>query len=201
MTKRQPKYDRTLLGAGNLSSEPGSPDWAIAVRLRIQGFLETQNSNAFHLENMISMMKEREGWRHLTAADGTPFQSYDHFATEKAPFGLGVGSGKIEEIIALRKTAGNPHNSNYCNTRIKSGTVQYYRARLQRDRPDILEALDRGEYPSTRQACIAAGIQKESSNFKKAQTAFEKLTEPERISFLDWAWAATPKKITKLRSA
>ena len=38
-----------------------------------------------------------------------------------------------------------------------STNATYLAARIKRDQPDIAEAVERGEYPSMRQAAIAAG--------------------------------------------
>jgi hypothetical protein len=62
--------------------------------------------------------------------------------------------------------------------------ASYLLRRLKRDCPEVLGALLRGEYPSVRQAAIAAGIVKEPSPLDKARRAFEKLNPVERAQFL-----------------
>jgi hypothetical protein len=52
--------------------------------------------------------------------------------------------------------------------------------RLKRDRPDIAEALGRGEYPSARSAAIAAGIVKVPTRRELAQKAVARLTPSEQ---------------------
>jgi hypothetical protein len=60
-----------------------------------------------------------------------------------------------------------------------SNSNAYLRARLSRDRPDK-ERLDRGEFPSVRQAAIAAGIVKVPTPLEAARRALAKLTPAER---------------------
>jgi len=123
------------------------------------------------------------------------YRIFDRLPTPEQPYGsldamlqAEIGASKDEAVATkLREKAGNPHNSNSSQRIIKGGAnSQYRRARLERDRPDILEAFNRGEYRSLRQAAIAGGIEKERSNLEKAQKAFEKLTKDERETFLIW---------------
>ena len=44
-----------------------------------------------------------------------------------------------------------------CGAPIPGGTSSYFLGRLERDRPDLLDAYRRGEIPSVRQAAIRAG--------------------------------------------
>lgn len=66
-----------------------------------------------------------------------------------------------------------------------TGNKAYTLARLKRSHPDILEALQRGEFPSVRQAAIAAGIVKVPTPLEKAVKAYEKLSDDERKEFLN----------------
>src|SRR4051812_29948365 len=43
----------------------------------------------------------------------------------------------------------------------RGNTADYLAARIKRDRPDIAEAVERGEFKSIRQAALAAGIVKD----------------------------------------
>jgi hypothetical protein len=60
----------------------------------------------------------------------------------------------------LRANGGDRRSVHFqcCDRSLPRGTVAYFRARLQRDRPDLWAAYERGAYSSTRQAAIAAGF-------------------------------------------
>lgn len=59
----------------------------------------------------------------------------------------------------------------------------YLAARIKRDRPDIAERVEAGEFPSMRAAAIAAGIIRQKSIVEKALALVKKMTEAERLEF------------------
>ena len=61
-----------------------------------------------------------------------------------------------------------------------STQASYLRARLKRDAPGILKQLERGAFPSVRQAAIAAGIVKVPSALEKVQKAVQRLSTRRR---------------------
>lgn len=63
---------------------------------------------------------------------------------------------------------------------IKTGTNEYWLGRIARDRPDILEAMKRGEYVSVREVVQAAGWRKAPTAIDRMRTVWEKATEQER---------------------
>lgn len=64
-------------------------------------------------------------------------------------------------------------------------SADYLAARIKRDRPDIAEAVERGEYRSIRQAAIAAGIVKQTTPLDTLRRAWRKASEEERAQFRD----------------
>jgi hypothetical protein len=62
----------------------------------------------------------------------------------------------------------------------------YLRARLERDHPEILEALEQGRYRSVRAAAIAAGIVRVPTPLEVAKKAYGKLSHSERQEFWNW---------------
>jgi hypothetical protein len=62
--------------------------------------------------------------------------------------------------------------------------VDYLRARLKRDHPEIAAALGRGEYPSARAAGIAAGIVKVPTPYELLCRAWKHCSAAERRRFL-----------------
>lgn len=63
---------------------------------------------------------------------------------------------------------------------IKTGTNAYWLGRIARDRPDILEAMKRGEYLSVREAVQAAGWRKTPTAVDNMRKLWEKATDQER---------------------
>lgn len=73
----------------------------------------------------------------------------------------------IEDVKALNKHGVNQHSENRGFDIIKSSpsydggtSADYLTARIARDRPDILEEMRAGKYPSVRAAALEAGIVK-----------------------------------------
>lgn len=59
----------------------------------------------------------------------------------------------------------------------------YLAKRIADDHPDIAERMRKGEFPSVRQAAIAAGIVKVQTPVEKAVSAYRRLSEQERDEF------------------
>jgi hypothetical protein len=170
----------TLDEVGNLNAPPGSRDWAVAVCLDIQSTLNDVKGDAEHLDVMIALIREHKGYRQLKDRRGRPFATYEAFCIEKQPFGLGYRTDDIDRIIGERRarttaeTAETPlkllddrgpatkeeqasipserRNTSY------GETTNYLTARIARDRPDILERMKAGEFPSVRKAALEAGF-------------------------------------------
>jgi Arc/MetJ-type ribon-helix-helix transcriptional regulator len=66
----------------------------------------------------------------------------------------------------------------------QGNSADYLRARLDRDHPEIAEALDRKEYRSIRQAAIAAGIVKPPTPLNILQSTWAKASQEERDEFI-----------------
>jgi hypothetical protein len=91
----------------------------------------------------------------------------------------------------LRDRPGAPEgNKNACkdknncsNTTIVSEDIgrgkDYLLARIERDTPEILEKYKQGEFPSVRQAAIAAGIVKVPTAFERILKLLPKISEEE----------------------
>ena len=176
--------------------------WEFAVqtlRLLKTGY-EYKTISSAQFEDTLEEAKKYRIFERLPDTEH-PYGNFD--AMLQAEIGASEDEAKERKLLAHRRpTKEEQENYKASNRRFKFGTtVEYQRARLQRDYPDILEALDRGEYRSTRQAAIAAGFVKELNNLEKAQKAFENLTKAERKTFLNWITETEVTKMTKVRSA
>lgn len=69
------------------------------------------------------------------------------------------GGDRRSEVFQLQQQGGNRRQDQASDRSLKHGeTAAYIRARLQRDHPELAEALERGEFRSARAAAIEAGI-------------------------------------------
>ncbi len=91
--------------AGNLTATPGSRDWAIAVRLELQGTLHDMKADASHLDAMYRLMLTHKGYEQLTDEQGRPFADFTAFCLARLPYGLGMPPAMIDRLIEDRKTA------------------------------------------------------------------------------------------------
>ena len=169
-----PEHKRSLPSAGDRNAAPGSREWAIAVRLDILGSLHESDSNAEHLDRLVTLFREHAGWEQVEGPDGLPFQDYEAFCvTPATDGGLGYDVAVIDRIITERKDArakaqhpkslpwhgeiGRGRNRVRDTKSIGTG-ADYLIARLARDAPLHLARLQAGTYSSAREAALAAGI-------------------------------------------
>ena len=103
-TKRK-FLDPTLQSRGDYDAPPGSEAWATAVRLEIQEALDDHTQSVKDLEAWIKAIQDRKGWEVLYDANGQHFQTYEQFAREKPPWGLGHEPVEVDQIIQIRKSA------------------------------------------------------------------------------------------------
>ena len=79
---------------GNLGASPGSPAWAIAVRIELQIALDRKEVAESHLSTWLRLFQEHQGWRALKDSQGNPFRSWESFCAAPYPFGLGGQGGR-----------------------------------------------------------------------------------------------------------
>ena len=119
-----------------------------------------------NLKFSLLSMKEHEGWKQLPDQSGEPFQTWEDFCQYREPFGLGMrvevvaaimaerdGRRLLGDVIAsvppLGKHGGDRKGEQGSHRTLKRGeTSSYLAQRLNRDRPDIAAAVERGEYTS-----------------------------------------------------
>jgi len=197
----------TLNAHGDLSAPPGSRPWAIAVRRELQSAIDNRESDTMNLKRFLLLMEQHEGYKVLTDARGRPFRSYRAFCEARHPIGLGYDPEMLQLVIAERKTAEQratattelrehrrptiEEASNKGNniTFTRGTNPEYLAARIARDRPDILERMKAGEYPSVRAAAIEAGIVKVPTALDTLRKAWTKASADERATFLREATA------------
>lgn len=97
---------------------------------------------------------------------------------------------KVADTQALQPHGTNQHSTTeelvFTNSSDHGNTKQYQIARLKRDRPDIADALARGEYPSVRAAAKAAGIVQDPTPLTLLQRAWTKAAPADHQGFFRW---------------
>ena len=127
--------------------------------------------------------------------------TWEAFCSAPSPYGLGRDPAEIDALIKESKRqsqelAADPevtalpehgeigrgrNRGNNVTANYQRGNNASYRVRrLKRDRPDIAEALARGEYKSARAAGIAAGFVKVDTPVDAVHRAWAKASAKER---------------------
>ena len=134
---------------------------------------------------------------------GEPFTSFEAFVLHSLPEGLEIASmdrlvdfvrdssevvkmvqgemGALNENGGDRKTEG-ARSELQSNTEKRGNSNSYLLKRLKRDHPQIAEDYIQGNYPSVRQAAIAAGIVKVKTPLEELLTIAKKLDSEELIT-------------------
>jgi hypothetical protein len=113
---------RTLvLGVGNLGAKPGSREWAIAVRARIQVAIKNTSADYASLQRWLETMQRHNGYKALEDSRGRAFTSYESFCVEKLPYGLGYSVDALDRLMLERKNAAAVDARDKQNQRPKGG--------------------------------------------------------------------------------
>lgn len=162
---------------------------------------------------MLLMVLERSYWRKFKIQVKTyENSSFTEWVTSHPPKGLGATIQEVDEAlanaghkealarfraeVAQREVApgdemevkrGRPENGVSVTPLEKGGhRSSNLLRRIARSHPEILSRYEQGDFPSVRQAAIAAGIIKVPTAYEKAQKAYEKLSEEDREQFKKW---------------
>lgn len=200
----------TLSEVGDLAAPPGSHEWAVAMRIGLQGALKDHEVSVKDVQWRIDALKEHSGHERLVDKHGKPFKSFADFCKTPSPWGLGYDERiiiaiqqeanrerSIQEIIDETRPlldVGPPTlqevdivgQSNNKSPAERGSCRDYWVARMKRDRPDLIERLEEGEFPSVRAAAIEAGIVKVKTELEQLQHWWEKAGPGMRATFIDW---------------
>jgi len=97
----QGKMDYEALGkTGGISATPGTPQWALAIKLKLQSVLKKSIvANAEQLKAWRELMKQPAAYQQLLDEHGKPFNSYEELCRAEPPHGLGCEPKEIAELI------------------------------------------------------------------------------------------------------
>jgi hypothetical protein len=78
--------------------------WAEALRSQLQETISSPSTPVEQLTGLIQVFQERQAYRQLTDSLGYYFRTFDRFCSDPQPFGLGCRLGRIEKLIAARRS-------------------------------------------------------------------------------------------------
>lgn len=97
----QGKMDYETLGkTGGITTTPGTPQWALAIKLKLQSVLKKSIvANAEQLKAWRELIKQPAAYQQLLDEEGKPFNNYEELCHAQPPYGLGCEPKEIEELI------------------------------------------------------------------------------------------------------
>jgi len=161
--------------AGGAPPHKGTPAHAQALRGELQRLVGGVTRGRNRLSGLLVEAQRHVIWTKLANAHGLPFASWESFCLSPQPCGLGYSAGAIEAIVTERKdprrraqTAAvlvghgqrRSGRSELAGTAVPRGGTgtDYYVARIKRDHPAVLQALQEGRYASVYEAALSCGL-------------------------------------------
>lgn len=206
---------------GDLSAPPGSPAWAIAIRLRLQYLVHQAQTTDEIIDPLLDKLEETEAYRQLSNEKGKPFRNAIEFYEAKYPYGLDgamplkariararqrvmaaasdEGTGEVLQRGGDRKSdnhksIGNlPIDSQVIKAR-QNGIGERTQRKLDhvaRFRPDLLECVKAGELSADKAYKIARDI-KDPTALDKLQKLWQQAAHHEKVAFLNWIETRNP---------
>lgn len=199
---------------GDLNAPPGSPAWAIAIRLRLQYLVHQAQTTDEIIDPLLDKLEETEAYKQLSNEKGKPFRNAIEFYEAKYPYGLEgatslktriarardrVIAGASEAAEEIQSRGGDRKSNNYKSIGKFPIDSQEKRAQrngltdrtqrkldhLARFRPDLLECVKGGELSADRAYKIARDI-KDPTTLQKLQKLWQQAEHHEKVTFLNW---------------
>jgi len=188
-----------LLSSPLALKEEGSPAWCWQVLEGLRWAYTRLDSDWAYVEELRGRLAAHRAWEKVPPDAPTPFGDEDTMLREV----VGVDSATLNaRVISAQERAenakpaltheeagtlggrGNRKAPNHVSSFTHGNNADYLTARIARDHPDILARMRAGEFPSVRQAGIAAGIVKRATPLDTLLKTWGKATEEERAAFL-----------------
>lgn len=172
--------------AGDRDAAVGSRPWALWLVGQAKLRRDELDRDASALRRLMGKMQKHEAWKALGVA------SFDMLCVTR----LRLSSDEVSAVLKARKgqsigailrkvaPTGRPHKGTTLVPLSKGGNDRI-RSQIATRRPDIAERMEAGEFPSVRQAAIAAGIVKVTSVLATLRKAWAKATDADRRKFMD----------------
>jgi hypothetical protein len=148
---------------------------------------------------------DTEAWKTCKDRNGEVFSSFTDMICAELPEGFGITVPKLRKLvagtIAERPLAvavgeeqattvkpGRPDEekrSNGTNIQTSGNGSEYLLRRLAKTAPEFVDRYEAGEFPSVRQAAIAAGIVKVPTVMDRLRSAWKKASPADRLAFME----------------
>lgn len=183
---------------GNPDAPRGSRSWALWFVGQAKSRCKSLDDDVRGLQRLLDKLEKGEAAKAL-GVESFPVLCLKELnldeaevnAIRQAKRGLTLGT-----VIARAKTAtplldvGRPEKGQQVNHSDRSfnygENADYLTARIARDRPDVLERMKAGEFPSVRKAAIEAGIIKVPSPLDTLKKLWAKASKREKDTFITW---------------
>jgi len=97
----QGKMDYEALGrTGGIGATPGTPQWALAIKLKLQSVLQNKIAvNAEQLKAWRQLMRQPVAYNQLLDEYGRQFNNYEDLCRSRPPNGLGCEPVELDKLI------------------------------------------------------------------------------------------------------
>lgn len=97
----QGKMDYEALGrTGGIGATPGTPQWALAIKLKLQSVLQNKIAvNAEQLKAWRELMRQPAAYNQLLDQYGRQFNNYEELCRARPPYGLGCEPIELDRLI------------------------------------------------------------------------------------------------------
>ena len=167
--------------------DPTSREYAIQTVRALKQYLEASDIDEDRVREELARIDRYRHWKVLGHKSKAEMLEAEGLAER-----LRKIQRRVKKLEGKTINAADNHNPtvssvDIINTRsLGAGTsADYLTARLKRDHDEIFQRLAAGDFPSVRQAAIAAGIVKVPSVLDKIRTLWAKATEADRRTFMD----------------
>jgi hypothetical protein len=88
-------------GVGDIHAEPGSREWAIAVRLQLESKANSMGTGVNDVAMRLERLFTTGAWTHLFKEDGSTFASIEEYIAYAKPYGMGVPVGVMVRYLSM----------------------------------------------------------------------------------------------------
>lgn len=166
--------------------DPTSREYAIQTVRALKQYLEAADIDEDRVREELSRIDRYKHWKVLGHKSKSEMLEAQGLAERLRKIRRRVKQLDGKTINAADNHDPHPSGDIITSNATGKGTsADYLTARLKRDHDEIFQRLAAGEFPSVRQAAIAAGIVKVPSVLATLRKAWAKATDADRRIFMD----------------
>lgn len=166
--------------------DPTSREYAIQTVRALKQYLEAADIDEDRVREELGRIDRYKHWTVLGHKSKAEMLEAEGLADRLRKIRRRIKKLEGKTINAADNHDPNPSPDIIRTSETGHGTsADYLTARLKRDHDDIFQRLASGEFPSVRQAAIAAGIVKVPTVIEQLRKVWAKATEADRRTFMD----------------